>query len=538
MTYRWLTTVALFAHLMMPMPAFADVFDTGCACASWPESNCTGKTITITVDDPMPGGGRECGNNGTSTITLTLSSERTWGCYADDYHVWIEDPGTGVLISSTSANKYMVDPDLKGTSGNHPWRNTPVSPSNLNADSAGRPVSLTLAESPGYANMSMGGGCSSGNYGDNRFAYTFTAVPTVPADNGETVLRPPWSGTSKQTFSTNDIDWTILPSFNANDSGMPALMPAQDMIPRCIVESYHFTGVYSASSYPVFNFQQYHTDGSNKFSKCAAHIAFSQGTNAPTLAQRQRMGIGLITNGLAIRNVLKTENDASFPLNSGYGQNATLPVAFAAAAIPGLRSEFKNRFTQSVGISNRTGYEFDIDGGVWRHGNGNVYFGYGWPNQTPGVGYEPCAHKENADQNNTCRDMNGAETDRWPLGNYMNCCVMGAWFGQAGIFYAFPKIYELVAASNDAGRKFFDLVERYDQVGSAQFGGRDKVAHREIISEALFDAIKGCSRTLGGSGQSIRVSSYNAGCVGHAGADLTPEPSSPIADAPPPFLRE
>lgn len=510
--------------LLTPIVSLADTIDDGCPCGTWPATNCTSSVIAITVDDPMPAGSRECGDNGTSTITLTLSSDRVWGCYADEYHVWIEDAGSGVGITSSSGDDYMIDPTLPVVTAQTPWIKATQPPSSIDADGPNRPISLTLANRPGYSTMNMASGCSSGNYGDLEFAYTVTIVPEIPADNGETIIRPAWAGTTKAVHSTNDIDWSILPTFNANDAGMPTLMPAADIIPRCIVESYHFATAGWNNSYPVFNFQQYNVDGNHKFSECGLHMAFSQGTNAPTLDQRKRMSIGMITNGIAMMNYIRNHGngtDGGYLLNSGYGQNALLPTAFSAAFFPAKRAEYKNRFITPIG--SRTGHEIDTDGGVWRHGNGNVYFGSGWPSDTPGAGYEPCAGKESGTTNNTCRHLNGTATDVWPNAAYLSCCVVGNWYGQAGVVYAFPKVYELVAGTNpdttpQGGRKWFDFLERYNDsnFGSPTHGtNRSNLAHKEATSTELYDTIRSCSVTLSGSGISVVVASYDASCTGH-----------------------
>ena len=253
----------------------------------------------------------------------------------------------------------------------------------------------------------------------------------------------------------------------------------------------------------------------------------------------------MLTQGFASKQQLITKAN-HFHVNSGFGQNYTLPIALTSAAIPSLASAFADRFTTAIGDADCNGIEFMEDASVWTHGNGNRYFGSVWYDRFPagcGSAYNNCAaDKVAGTANNTCRDRDGNPDDRHPLGNYMKCCVSNNFVGNLGIIYAYPRLTAMYRATDDAGKPWFDLVERWETVGIDTGSGPPSYTalthttsdHACVDCINMYLAIADCSRTLTGSDDGVKVDTFSADCVGHPsgvvavvpGAGITPTGAS------------
>ena len=558
----------LFALLLFAAPAAADTIDDGCPCASWEADGtpCTGNVITITVDDP----GSHCGDNGTATMTLELDSSYTYGCYADHYSVWIDDPSNGAIgiTGITNATDFGVDPLLDGyrNTNSEPlvhggyWPFDDPLPSSLNPTTAGRAISLSGVTNPYSCSADcsestsndlwksvpgMAGSCSSGNYRHIReFAYTWTMVPSPPTNNGQTVLRPPWNGTVKTEFTTTAMDLSILPTHDLDDINMPNPRSRHDAIGECVLPPYHTSSI-DAAAVALFNFPAYHTDGTSKLSGCIGMIGFSQGSGSLSADDRMIAIAAAAQNGQSILELMRQGDHMGWYFNSGLGQNVILWPAFFSALYASETAAFKNRFTQEYNDDKSPGYEFIWDGGIWRHGNGAAYWGGPQPNRPPPGGgptsaecdtsegaigcVQPCNGKVET-VNSACRDGINAD-DSWTTGGYQWCCSTAAFYGLAGAAYMYPAMVD-VLRSNDTSRgsEMFDYLARYEEFGGAVangggVGGRPKgtLAHDDPFGEGIYDALTPCAITVNASGATTTISAYPMTCPGHTTA------SSPLS---------
>jgi hypothetical protein len=184
-------------------------------------------------------------------ITWTFDSPHTVGKYANgDY--WVLGPVTITSITPNAAsgqNGWEVNPGLAGNDvafgGNDPTAATQAwdsggpyyKASNMPALPYTATAGQSIVKGIAHAGRAPGADCEANVTPCLDSAAILTVVGSPPANNGTTVFRPPFVGTSKPQFSTTSLDTNIsnLPRLASNtsiDAVLPTLSAALATVQR------------------------------------------------------------------------------------------------------------------------------------------------------------------------------------------------------------------------------------------------------------------------------------------------------------------
>jgi len=154
-----------------------------------------------------------------------------------------------------------------------------------------------------------------------KTAGVLTVVGAVPPDSGSTCFRPPYVGTDKPYYSTENLDLNALPSL-APTSGMPAMDTALGWVQR--VQLMHRIGVHGAETRPTENMAAYQPCNAVHNDDAALRLLM----NDP-IAQKMPLLCAYVQYGIDIFYFIR--NQPAWP-GTGFGVEPghKLPLAFAA----------------------------------------------------------------------------------------------------------------------------------------------------------------------------------------------------------------
>lgn len=514
--------------LLLPAESFG-LTNNQCAeiCPAWPGGTCTGKRIEIVLqNDRSDGAGPS-----SSTIAFNFDKDYEFGCFANSFDVWVRDPGTGVTVSSMepaqTSSRHGATVDFASTPAaygrddgaiglNQPFdgvleesfsEKQRVQGQSVTLHATQRPVSLTKMRSlPSPQRSAL--------HVDTEFAYVLTAVGSVPANNGLTVFRPPWSGSEKPMYSTTNIQWDLipnLPSAGIEQGGMGGLQSNQAKFLRwCRTPSIdaqskdNFTYMV-----PILNGYGYGTDNVNKYAACplTAFLDYwDEGNQTLTDAERDLV-IASIQQGIDLFYTVKTGMGTGWAANAGFSASRLLPVAFAAAVLANndIRPAMMRRFDTSIGGYHGAGNEFSEDGHLFAGQNGAILWGEAFTSDSwsPGpsfYSYSPGDFPGGSSL--TVRDPNGrVDGGPTPGGNYQACCSTGAYIAEAVAAYMLPEVAVVIQGNNAKGKKFFDYIERWQLFGAwapgqSEHGKRiHGTSHTLGFANDLYSKFQSCLRT-------------------------------------------
>ncbi len=539
-----------------------------CPCATWPQTNCTASSISVTVRDPRltddgNNGGPERGDQGSSTLGFNLSQPAEYGCYANSYDVWVLDGGSGVTLSSitpavlssggATLNGWMVDPagfpqSFDSRAGD--FRAPPAFPYTANAASAGRAISITKMESfpVGLVGSACGTLPASSNGPCTKFGYTLTVVPARPAGNGQTEFRPPWTGTQKPRISTTSIDWTRLPRMSA--AGAPGRVwydttglwnDFPKLIAWCRTTAYDFNSGYGPNfNAPHFNLPEYGADIHTKYESCIMHSLLDTFPDT----ERRQLALTAVQQGLDLYYSRKASASYIWSGGGGFSSNRLAPIAFAAVMLrdTAMQTALRSRFTTLIGPGSASvlGDEFDEDGRTYTSTRDNVTVLWGRAGCSSSDYFNVLAGNEGPKD---CRDPDQyIDGGQEPGGSYQGCCSTGPYLTTAVIGYLVPEVGELILGNGSRGKEFFDYMERWKADGVwtspdprarrlSLHGTKPPTYYNSNLAEFLWGKYRACARTTSRNavGQTT-LAAITRGCAGQApaasGSDSTP-PSAP-----------
>jgi hypothetical protein len=190
-------------------------------------------------------------------ITWTFDGEYEYGQYANgDY--WVVGP---VTINSITPDA-TVDPGRNGweinpmshaiqpyddRSYNYSTSSLPTLPNTVPVNSSVVKTVSTVAS--GHTNI--------------QTAAVLTVLPSIPVNNGTTLFRPPYFGTSKTSYNLTDMDLSALPAL-ATVANTPTFASVVNNFQK--VQLDHLEGWIGRTIHPVDNMPDYGSDISNNIS--------------------------------------------------------------------------------------------------------------------------------------------------------------------------------------------------------------------------------------------------------------------------------
>jgi hypothetical protein len=289
----------------------------------------------VTGDD----GGGKCGDEPTLAssvsqygITWNFRSERPVGQFANgDW--WVQGPVTITEIS----------PAYDSNAQDHGWMVNPATTSGHGFDGEAQDFKASLVpalpfEASGGQSIvkavSIAGGCN-GKTCLQRAA-VLTVLDGVPPSNGATSFRPPYYGTDKPLFSTDDMDANLgilprLSSTAAIDGNLPSLSTALDNVNK--VQLGHIPGWTGDEIHPVDNFggltDPYGPDVSNINVESFLRILIVKPGDSE--AERRQVAVALTQYGIDI--YAERAAGVVWPAEGGINLGFKLPVAFAGVIL-------------------------------------------------------------------------------------------------------------------------------------------------------------------------------------------------------------
>ncbi|MEP6729173.1 MAG: hypothetical protein ABJE10_00980 [bacterium] len=256
-------------------------------------------------------------------------------------------------------------------------------------------------------------------------AAVLTVLGSVPANNGATFFRPPYFGSAKPLYSTQNLRTDLLPSLAPPiGASVPSLTTIQARYQR--VQLDHVEEWVGREIHPVDNMPDYGGDISVDNGDAALRFML----NDPASAKIPAM-IGYLQQGIDLYHMRL--GGESWPADGGHASGRKLPLAFTAVMLgdQGMMNA----------VSNAPYNTFGEDGQLYRSpvangGHGMVLWG------------KRCGEDEYWTQiaidvgSRDCRDpygyIDGGGTEIG--GGYQACCTTMAWEGAALALHLMPSV--------------------------------------------------------------------------------------------------
>lgn len=170
-------------------------------------------------------------------------------------------------------------------------------------------------------------------------ASVLTVLSEPPPNDGANIFRPPYFGTDKPLYSTDDINYSLLPNYVATSS---ALSFSQVELQYRNVQLDHKTGFTARFMHPIDSMPDYGS-GIAKRNTEAALALMLQGSNG----NKSQAVINYINNGIDIYHMMK--GGTTWPTNGGHAEGRKLPAIFAAVLL-----ENQSMITDLTNVSSST----------------------------------------------------------------------------------------------------------------------------------------------------------------------------------------
>ncbi len=252
-------------------------------------------------------------------ITFQFASAAQTGTFANG-DSWVLGP---VAIT-------RITPDAAG--GRHGWDVNPSDTvrqpydSRMNNFASSLMPALPYTAQPGSSivkTMSTSGSCPGPGQPCLQTAAVLTVLGAVPPDDGATVFRPGYFGSSKRLFSTKNLRLDLLPSVPPSPD-TPTLADIRRRFERVWLD--RTTGWSGRSGHPAENMRDY-----------GAEIGMETGDGALRLmlndpiAQKMPALIAYVQVGIDFYNARR--GGIEWYANGGHGQGRKLPITFAAVML-------------------------------------------------------------------------------------------------------------------------------------------------------------------------------------------------------------
>jgi parallel beta-helix repeat protein len=287
-------------------------------------------------------------------ITWTFDHAYTCGQYVNgDY--WVVGPVTITSITPDSTggrNGWEINPNSHATqpydsrSYNYNTSALPSLPNTVPINSSVVKTVSTIAS--GHTNI--------------QTAAVLTVLPSVPANNGTTLFRPPYFGTSKTSYSLSDMDLSGLPSLSSV-ANTPTLASVVSNFQK--VQLDHLEGWVGRTIHPVDNMPDYGSDISNNISDGILRLMLDE-----SVQDKQQAGIMLTQAAIDWYQMRATGQ--VWAANGGHSMGRKLIILFGGIIL--------NNQNMKDAVSNGVDVTYHENGQVTfyqqaNNGNGMVVWG-------------------------------------------------------------------------------------------------------------------------------------------------------------------
>jgi hypothetical protein len=287
-------------------------------------------------------------------ITWTFDQAYQYGQYANgDY--WVVGPVTITSITPDSTggrNGWEINPQSHTTQpydDRSYYYNTAALPSLPNTVPINSSVVKTISTvASGHTNI--------------QTAAVLTVLPSVPENNGTTLFRPPYFGTSKTSYSLSDMDLSGLPSLSSV-ANTPTLASVVSNFQK--VQLDHLEGWVGRTIHPVDNMPDYGSDISNNISDGILRLMLDE-----SVQDKQQAGIMLTQAAIDWYQMRATGQ--VWAANGGHSMGRKLIILFGGIIL--------NNQNMKDAVSNGVDVTYHENGQVTfyqqaNNGNGMVVWG-------------------------------------------------------------------------------------------------------------------------------------------------------------------
>jgi hypothetical protein len=271
-------------------------------------------------------------------------------------------------------------------------------------------------------------------------ASVLTVLAEAPPDAGATVFRPPYFGTAKPLYSTNDLRTSILPSL-ASTANTPSLADMLERFRRVHLD--HKQSWTGAGLHPADNMAEYGSSISAENAQGALRLMLND-----SLENKRSLLIAYVQNGIDLYHMLK--GGRKWTAGGGHGEGRKLPIAFAAALLGNqeMTNAVRNAGTDTFGENGGMYYSQKAGTVLW--GQGDYIEENYWRNLVFDTGSRTLS--------DPYRWIDGGHRPGW---SYQYCCTTIPYKANAAAAYLMPEIKAMWNYE-----PFFQYVQRWVSSGT------------------------------------------------------------------------
>lgn len=193
-------------------------------------------------------------------------------------------------------------------------------------------------------------------------AAVLTVLSEPPPNDGANIFRPPYFGTDKPLYSTDNINYSLLPNYSEINS---AITFSQVASQYSTVQLDHKIGWLGRPLHPIESMPDYGSAIAKKNTEAALAIML-QGTKI----EKSQAVINYVNNGIDIYHM--AVEGVTWPAAGGHGEGRKLPAIMAAVLLENnaMKNMLTNIESATFGETSGVVYSATAD-----NGNGKVLFG-------------------------------------------------------------------------------------------------------------------------------------------------------------------
>jgi hypothetical protein len=436
------------------------------------------------------------------TVTFTFDRAYTCGRFANGWDWWVspDAPGGSVRVTGISPNyssgRHGAAVNIHPAQGGQPYDDRD-SKSYSTTQLATLPLNLSGGSSLIKA-VSATGTCDTSGDSTILMYAVLTVLDSPPANDGATVFRPPYVGTSKPLYSTDSIRWGLLPQLD--DTGIlkrtgHAQVETHFDPPHNVVSTPH-----RAQKIGMCPYQDgYGGRTGQKYGQQVMDLMYG-----PIDAQKQRATISLIQAGIDLAHSVRLGN--GFDGGGAHGTGRKIIATFAAVMLdePTLKDPVMNPPNGA-----KTWHE---DAQVQRGKNGVALYGRNTTSKTSKTRWDKF------------RYIDGAK-------NYLNCCHWASWTVTGLVLKLMPDLQVVW----DDGGKFLEYISR--RYNSGMWASPDPAARAGTAWD--FNHVHGAGKRFESAASAYNIAlarvswdTFFACAPGCSGADESVSPPPPTVSPP------
>lgn len=183
-----------------------------------------------------------------------------------------------------------------------------------------------------------------------------TVLSEPPPNNGLTVFRPPYHGTNKPLYSTDNINFSLLPNYQATANALDFSLVAEQYRPLQLDHKAGWTG---RALHPADSMPDYGAAIASRNAEAAVTLML-QGSNS----EKKQAVINYVNYGIDVYHMMKS--GMKWYANGGHGEGRKLPAIMAAVLLENnvMKNDLANIDPSTFGETSGVYFSAIADGGA------------------------------------------------------------------------------------------------------------------------------------------------------------------------------